>query len=137
MDNFVDNVKQFMVYPRTKSLDDNDFNVPTCFYTCIESENPKCDFTHCEKLLDYTYYPDQRLKNFAKNTLDVMKNYDDILADKFDGCHLQYKPNNNDKAYNFLNFRRIDSKNNSRTIVIEINEKRLEWLANNFTLKTS
>ena len=126
------NFDVLIAYPKTKSLAKEDFIAPTCYYTCEETNNGvKCDLQPCLDYIEKREFPNNQIKIATRKIANELKDTSKYLTDKFDGFHIQYTPNEQQKAYNLINILRADSGSVGRSGVIELNYKRLSLLAKN------
>lgn len=119
-------VDMFIAYPRTKSLDKSDFVAPTCYYTC--NEKKECDMKECVEYVNKKKYPNKETERFIKLFANDLKSthYQPYLLD---GFHIQYSPEDQEKAYNLMNFVHMrPNKQETRTGVIELNNVRLHLI---------
>lgn len=137
-----DIAKLFLVHPRTKNLslkDDTDVN--KCFYQCYEKDNKTtCDMSQCENKLKEILIQEPKVRKFCESVVNDLKEEDKYLQSKLDSFQIFYRPkelDNNEpldeldidklKAFHVINFNRKDSNKDSRSGIIELNPKRLDY----------
>ncbi len=119
----------FLAYPKTKNMNKEDFIAPTCFYKCEENNNKvECDMKECIEFVNKRDFPNKKTEIFTKKFVSQLSDSSRYLTANFDGFHIQYTPDGQEKAYNLVNIIRSDSQRNTRTGVIELNSLRLNLI---------
>lgn len=122
-------VDMLIAYPKTKNLDNSDFVAPTCYYTCEEeNDKVKCDLKPCIEYIGKRKFVDKRAEVFTKKFVEELTDTSKYLTAKFDGFHIQYTPDEQEKAINLINILRENSGSSRRTGVIELNSERLNMI---------